>query len=285
MTTQHLHARGMEPPLVADRFGRRYRRNAPWAARGVSFSLRPGSVTALVGPNGAGKSTLIRACIGFERPDEGRLLVGGVDPRRDAAQALRRVGYVPQAASLYGSLTISDHLLMASIARPAFDRRYAASRLESLGLEERRVVGTLSGGEQAQVALGLCLGIRPPLLLLDEPLASLDPLARRDFLTMLVAHVRTTGATALLSSHIVTDIEQACDHLLVLNRGHLALDTSVDEAIARFTVRRDRADAGAIGTFADRDGQAVTLAEDRHAARRATLEEIVLGHLAAGRPH
>lgn len=105
---------------------------------------------------------------------------------------------------------------MASIARRSFDRAYASSRLEALGLDEARAVGTLSSGEQAQVTLALCLGIRAPLLLLDEPLANLDPLARRDFLNMLVAHVRGTRATALLSSHIVTDIEQACDHLLVL---------------------------------------------------------------------
>lgn len=284
MTTQRSDQIERDSPLAARGFGRRYRRGGPWAARDVSFVLRPGSITALVGPNGAGKSTLIRACVGFERADAGHLLVGGTDPLRLPAEALRYVGYVPQSASLYPSLTIADHLLMASIARSDFDRAYVRSRLEALGLDEQRVVGTLSGGEQAQAALALCLGIRAPLLLLDEPLASLDPLARRDFLNMLVAHVRATGATALLSSHIVTDIEQACDHLLVLNRGRLDLDTSVADAIARFAIRSGSGSPDSIGTFAGPDGHNVSLFEDRHAARRATLEEIVLGHLAAGRP-
>lgn len=271
--------------LTAEGFGRRYRRGAPWAIRDVSFTLRPGSITALVGPNGAGKSTLIRACVGFERGDAGHLLVGGIDPLRKPARALRLVAYVPQSASLYPSLTIADHLLMARVARRTFDRDYAQSRLAAVGLDEGRSVGTLSGGEHAQVALAICLGIGAPFLLLDEPLASLDPLARRDFLNMLVDHVRATHATALLSSHIVTDIEQACDQILVLNRGRLALDMSVADAVARFAIRSDAASGvDAIGTFAGPDGRPVSLIEDRNATRRATLEEIVLGHLAAGRP-
>ena len=273
-------------PLAARGYGRHYRGRTSWAAHDISFTLKPGSITALVGPNGAGKSTLIRACLGFEQADSGQLLVLGHDPARRPAKAIEHIGYVPQAASLYRSLTIDDHLEMAAIARPTFDDDYARSRLATLGLDADRVVGTLSGGEHAQVALALCLGIRAPLLLLDEPLASLDPLARRDFLNMLIAHVRETGATALLSSHIVTDIEQACDHLLVLNRGRLALDSSVADSVARFAVEPGRAEGhGVVGSYAGPDGQLMSLIEDRDATRRATLEEVVLGHLAAGRPN
>lgn len=270
-------------PLVVVEFGRRYGRGSQWAARDVSFSLRPGSITALVGPNGAGKSTLIRACLGFERADAGQMLVFGIDPVRRARDVVQNVGYVPQHSSLYTSLTISDHLELASIARKGFDVTYARTRIESLGLQEDRVVGTLSGGEQAQVALALCLGIGAPLMLLDEPLANLDPLARRDFLNMLVAHVRTSKTTALLSSHIVADIQQACDHLLVLSQGRLVLDMSVDAATARFAIRSGSGGPGCVGTFADPSGDIVTLVDDSLTGQRASLEEIVLGHLAIGR--
>ena len=221
-----------ETPLVADGVGRRYRRSAPWALRGVSLGIAPGSITALVGPNGAGKSTLIRAWMGFERPDEGRVLVENTDPRRERVRAVERIGYVPQAASLYRDLTVDDHFAMARVARPTFDAPHARGRLATLGIAAGRRVGDLSGGEQAQVALSIALGTRAPILLLDEPLASLDPLARREFLALLVDDVRSTGATALLSSHIVTDVEQACDWLVVLAGGRLAFHARVAEARA-----------------------------------------------------
>lgn len=274
-----------DSPLRVETFGRRYRRSRPWAVRGLSLAVPEGSVTALVGPNGAGKSTLIRACLGFERPDEGRILVAGVDPQRDRQGAVNSIGYVPQAASLYRNLTIGDHLTMARSARPSFDRQNARGRLQAVGLSEDRTVGDLSGGEQAQVALALALGTRAPLLLLDEPLASLDPLARRDFLTTLMADIRERGATVLLSSHIVTDVEQACDRIVVLADGHLVLDAAV--AVARDQFRTlsaaDLDGEVAIGTFAGPDGEPLALVRDRSVGRPPSLEEIVLGHLAAGR--
>lgn len=273
-------------PLSVEHFGRRYSRGRPWAVRDVSLELPRGSVTALVGPNGAGKSTMLRACIGFERPDEGRVLVEGFDPQRDRPGAIRSVGYVPQAASLYRGLTIDDHLTMATAARPRFDRAYALQRLNSVGLDGARQVGELSGGEQAQVALALALGCRAPLLLLDEPMASLDPLARRDFLTNLTADLRDRQATALLSSHIVTDIEQACDRLVVLASGRVVLDSSVVVAKRAFQVVPASALDGraAIGSFAAPDGTIVALVHSDSLGRTATLEEIVLGHLASARP-
>ena len=219
-----------ESPLRAEQFGRRYRRTRPWAVRDVTLAVPPGSITALVGPNGAGKSTLIRACLGFERPNEGRILVAGIDPRQDRTAAVNSVGYVPQFASLYRNLTIGDHLDLAAVARRSFDRTYALSRVRAAGLSEQRPIADLSGGEQAQIALALALGTRAPLLLLDEPLSSLDPLARRDFLATLVDDVRGRGATAVLSSHIVTDVEQACDRLVVLAGGRLLLDVAVATA-------------------------------------------------------
>jgi len=274
-----------ESPLRAEQFGRRYRRNRPWAVRDVTLAVPPGSITALVGPNGAGKSTLIRACIGFERPNEGRILIGGIDPRTDRSAAVASVGYVPQSASLYRNLTIGDHLDLARVARPTFDRPYAVARVSAAGLSEGRPVADLSGGEQAQVALALALGTRAPLLLLDEPLASLDPLARRDFLTTLVEDVRGRGATAVLSSHIVTDVEQACDRLVVLAGGRLLLDVAVAAAKESFrTVPATEIDGReVIGTFGGPAGEPLALVREASARQPASLEEIVLGHLAAAR--
>lgn len=274
-----------ESPLRLEGFGRRYSRRRPWAVRGVSLVVPEGSVTALVGPNGAGKSTVIRAAIGFESPDEGRVLVGGVDPRADRTRAVGLVGYVPQSASLYRTLTVGDHMVLGRAARKSFDTAYALQRICEAGLSPDRKVADLSGGEQAQVALALALGTRAPLLLLDEPLASLDPLARRDFLTALVNDVRGRGATAVLSSHIVTDVEQACDRLVVLNDGRLVLDSPIAEAVRAYVTVAANELAGrpAIGTFAGTDGDLLALVAADSTGRPATLEEIVLGHLAAGR--
>jgi ABC-2 type transport system ATP-binding protein len=226
--------------------------------------------------------------MGFEHPNEGRVLVEGIDPRRDRVGAVSRIGYVPQAAALYRDLTAGDHLGLARVARPSFDTPYAEGRLGSVGVRLDRPVGQLSGGEQAQVALALALGTRSPILLLDEPLASLDPLARREFLAVLVDDVRSTGATALLSSHIVTDVEQACDQLVVLTQGRLAFQAAVSDARAGHRIVP--ADAGAppptgtIGFFLDDEGRRVALVSSTDPSTRpATLEEIVFGYLAGGR--
>ena len=274
-------------PLVAERVGRRYRRNRPWAIRDVDLAIARGSITALVGPNGAGKSTLIRCWMGFEHPDEGRVLVEGIDLRRDRTAAVRMLGYVPQSAALYRDLTVDEHFQFAAVQRSSFDRAHALDRVRSAGVGPERRVGELSGGEQAQVTLAIALGTRSPVLLLDEPLASLDPLARREFLRALVDDVRVTGATAILSSHIVSDVEQACDALVVLASGRLALNATVAEARAthRTMPETDIDGRPAIAGFYGPDGTRLALIQSSDPAlRESTLEEIVLGHLAAQRP-
>lgn len=270
-------------PLQTEQFGRRYRRNRPWAVRDLSLAVPEGSITALVGPNGAGKSTLIRACLGFEPPDEGRVLVYGLDPQRNRTEAVNAIGYVPQQPALYRSLSIGDHLDMARAARTSFDRAYALKRVTDAGLTQDRKIAELSGGEQAQVGLALALGTRAPLLLLDEPLASLDPLARRHFLTALLDDVRARGATAVLSSHVVTDVEQACNWLVVLARGRLALHTSIASAKDDFQTLSvaEMGSHTAIGTFPGPGGELLALVRGSSGGRPASLEEIVLGHLAA----
>ena len=288
----------MTAVLEAHGFGKRYRRRT-WALRGVELTVPEGTITALVGPNGSGKSTLIRAWIGFEGATEGRLSTGGVDPQRDRKGAVERVGYVPQSPSLYRDLTIADHVALAGTLRSGFDARMAAGYVERLSIPLAAKASELSGGEQAQVGLALALGTRAKILLLDEPLASLDPLARREFLHLMVEAVRASGATALLSSHVITDIEQACDRLVVLGKGHTLLDLSVAEALAHHriveaaaaeAVRLVGADAF-VGAFPAPAGEPLTLvrtpvvvdAGTPPIGRAATLEEVVIGHLAAGR--
>ena len=280
----------MASALEAIDVGKRYRRGRPWALRALDLAIPAGSITALVGPNGSGKSTLIKGYVGFERPTTGRLLVGGIDPWKDRGGAIRQIGYVPQAASLYRELSVADHLSLAARFRAGFDRDAAARRLDQLDIPLHAPADELSGGQQAQVGLAIALGTRAPVLLLDEPLASLDPLARREFLHVMVEAVHEVGATALLSSHVITDIEQACDRLLVLGGGRVLLDVSIAEARAGHRVvepaigDEGAAVEGLVGRFPDPDGKPLLLIASPDASGRpATLEEIVLGHLAAGR--
>lgn len=273
-------------PLIAEGLGRRYRRSRPWALRDVDLAIPAGSVAALVGPNGAGKSTLIRSWMGFERPDRGRVLVCGKDPSEDRSATLRSLGYVPQSASLYRAFTVADHYRFATVHRPEFDRQYALDRTHALGIDPDRFVKDLSGGEQAQIALALALGTRAPILLLDEPLASLDPLARREFLAVLVEELRSTGGTAVLSSHVVTDIEQVCDWLVVISGGQVALSLPISKARLGFrTLWESRlGQLTPIGTFVGPGGGRLSLVQsDDPTIPEATLEEIVLGHIAASR--
>lgn len=202
--------------------------------------------------------------------------------------ALAQIGYVPQASSLYRGLSVREHLDLAGVLRPSFDFDLARRHLIALGIPARQRAGELSGGQQAQLGLAIALGTRAPVLLLDEPLASLDPLARRDFLRILVESVHEHGCSALLSSHIVTDVEEACDRIVVVSDGRIRLDDSVVEARARHWV----VEAGAglegeiVGSFPGLGGGDLTVALGALSggdARWASLEEIVLAYLAAGK--
>jgi ABC-2 type transport system ATP-binding protein len=269
-----------DPVLSARGLAKRYRRGV-WALSGIDLELPAGGITALVGPNAAGKSTLIKTWVGFEKPTRGSASVMGIDPWRDRSKALANLGYVPQSPALYDGLSVEDHLDLAVQLRPGFDRASARSRLDQLGIPASAGARSLSGGQQAQVSLALALGTRAPILLLDEPLASLDPLARREFLHVLTDAVRVDGTTALLSSHIVTDVEQSCDRLIVLGVGRVLLHETVADALAIHAISlTERPDA--VATFAEADGSRISLVHGS-ADRPATLEEVVLGYLAASR--
>jgi ABC-2 type transport system ATP-binding protein len=279
-----------QPILQAHDLAKRYGRRT-WALTGIDLAIPQGGITALVGPNAAGKSTLIKTWVGFERPTRGGVTVGGIDPWKDRSGVLGLIGYVPQSPSLYDGLSVEDHLDLAVLLRPDFDRAYARRRLDELGIPGTQGAKSLSGGQQAQVALALALGTRARILLLDEPLASLDPLARREFLHVLSDAVRSDGATALLSSHIVTDVEQACDRLVVLGVGRILLHDTVADALASHRMATDgatSAEGSAIGSFGGPGGERLTLLRTKSPSagaslRPATLEEVVLGYLASGR--
>lgn len=268
------------PVLEARGLAKKYRRGV-WALGGIDLALPAGGITALVGPNAAGKSTLIKTWVGFEKPTRGSAAVMGLDPWRQRSRALANIGYVPQSPALYDGLSVNDHLDLAVQLRPGFDRAYARERLAQLDIPASQGARNLSGGQQAQVSLALALGTRAPILLLDEPLASLDPLARREFLHVLADAVRGGGVTTLLSSHIVTDVEQACDRLIVLGVGHVLLHDSVANALAGHAISTsERTDA--VAAFAAPDGSRIWLVRGA-GDRPATLDEVVLGYLASAR--
>lgn len=215
--------------LEASGLSKRYR--AVCALSDCNLAIPAGSVTALVGPNGAGKSTLLHLAAGLCRPTAGSIRVlDGLVP--GSPGALRRVGFVAQNAPLYQRMSVAGMLYVARDLNPVWDGGYAIRRIDDLGIPLNARVGALSGGHQAQLALAIALAKRPGLLLLDEPLARLDPLARREFLGALMAAVAADGMTVIFSSHVLAELERICDHLVLLSGGRVQLAGSVDAVLA-----------------------------------------------------
>lgn len=282
---------GAAPVLVARNLSKRYG-SSTWALDDVSIELARGSISALVGPNGAGKTTLLRIWVGFEQATSGRAAVLAADPWRERDRVTAHVGYIAQQPSLYGRLSAQEHLDLALHLRPGFDRAGAARRLERLRIDPTARADHLSGGQQAQLGLVIALGTRAEVLLLDEPLASLDPLARREFLSLLLETSRELDATTVLSSHVVSDIPAVCDRLIVLAGGRVLLHDTVQGALDTHRVAGRSDDLprpGVVGSFADVNGDGVVLLRSHEpvashpGARAATLEEVVLGYLSAAR--
>ena len=196
------------PALMCDAVGKRY--GSIWALHDCTLRIPAGSVTALVGPNGAGKTTLLQLAAGMSSPTSGQLETLGWSPRDTPMMVLPRIGFVAQDHPLYRGFSLADMLKFGRKLNPRWDDQLALRRLETLGLKPSQRLGKLSGGQQAQVALTLALAKRPELLLLDEPAAALDPLARREFLQALMEAVVEEGVTVVLSSHILADLERVC---------------------------------------------------------------------------
>lgn len=209
--------------------GKRYRRR--WALRDCTLQIPAGRVTGLVGPNGAGKTTLLGLATGMLAPSAGDIEVCGGTPARDGAQ-LAKVGYVAQDTPVYPALTVAEHLRLGAGTNPTWDDALAQRRVRQLRLDPRQRAGRLSGGQRAQLALTLGLAKRPELLVLDEPVASLDPLARREFLQVLMEAVAEDGVSVLLSSHVVSDLERVCDHVVVLVGSQVRVAGDVEDLAA-----------------------------------------------------
>jgi ABC-2 type transport system ATP-binding protein len=215
--------------LDAVRLGKRYGRR--WALSDCTLQIPTGRVVGLVGPNGAGKTTLLHLAVGLLQPSSGTIEVLGGQPAESPAQ-LGKVGFVAQDTPTYASMTVADHLHLGAWLNPTWDRDRAEHRIQQLGLDPKQKAGKLSGGERAQLALTLALAKRPELLVLDEPVASLDPLARREFLQHLMEAVAEHELSVVLSSHLVADLERVCDYLIVLVASRVQVAGDVEELLA-----------------------------------------------------
>jgi ABC-2 type transport system ATP-binding protein len=271
--------------IEANGLGMKYRRRAGgWALRGCSFRLPTGRVCALVGPNGAGKSTLLALAAGFLRPVEGTVRILGTTP----AEARSRMAFVAQDKPLYPQLTVTETLWAGAELNPAtWDQAVAERVIGDLPGDAR--VRTLSGGQRSRLALALALGKRPELLLLDEPMADLDPLARHQLMGVLMAEAAEHATTIVMSSHILAELEGACDYLLLVDGGRVRLGGETEDILA----------AHALLTGPVRDLAPHTVVESRTTGRQLTalvrregpvddsawetvepsLEELLLAHL------
>jgi ABC-2 type transport system ATP-binding protein len=223
-------SRGAESPLAIETTGLGKRFGSTWALQDCSLHVPRGRICALVGPNGAGKTTLLRLLAGLASPSAGIALVLGRRPQQ-SAEFLADIGYLAQEAPLYRRLTADDHMEFGRRLNPRWNGELARERLSALRIPCDRPVGTLSGGQRAQVALGLALAKCPRLLLLDEPVAALDPLARREFLASLAQAMADADLTILLSSHLLHDLERVCDHIILLSASHTQLCEEIDQVL------------------------------------------------------
>ncbi|SES21488.1 ABC-2 type transport system ATP-binding protein [Streptomyces sp. yr375] len=215
--------------MAATALGKRFGRRGGWALRECTFHLPAGRVCAVVGPNGAGKSTLLALAAGLLAPTEGHLTVLGTDP----ASARARVGYVAQDKPLYPQLTVAETLLVGADLNPGRWDAETAERIVSAGdLDRTKKIRALSGGQRTRVALALALAKQPELLLLDEPMADLDPLARHELMGTLMARAAQYGTTIVMSSHVVAELEDSCDHLLLVGDGRIRLAGELDDLLA-----------------------------------------------------
>jgi ABC-2 type transport system ATP-binding protein len=252
--------------------GKRYGRT--WALRECTLGIPAGRVVALVGPNGAGKTTLLQLAVGLIGQTTGEIRVlDGIAP--GSSEALDGIAFVAQDTPLYTYLSVADTLRFVSSLANTWDETRARERLDALDIPLSRKVGTLSGGQQSQVALAVALARHPRLLILDEPVAELDPLARHDFMSTLMEAVAADGVSVVLSSHVLSELERVCDYLVLLSRGSVQIAGAVDELLDThrvFTGPADQADAVAA---------ALRVVHEQRAGRQATLLVRTTNHSSA----
>jgi ABC-2 type transport system ATP-binding protein len=282
------------PAIETRGLTKRYRRVT--ALSECSITVPAGRISALVGPNGAGKTTLLRVLAGLARPTGGTATVLGGAPRQDPA-FLAEIGYLAQEIPLYRRLSAADHITAGAHLNPRWDAAAARTRLGDLRVPLDQPVGTLSGGQRAQVGLTLALAKHPRVLLLDEPVAALDPLARRQFLATLTSAVADAEGelTVLLSSHVIADLERVCDHLVLLTGSRVQLCGDIDALLAEHKVlvgpRKDTSSLERAHTVVEAtrtDRQATLLVrlggpvlDPAYQVSDVSLEDLVLGYLGA----
>jgi ABC-2 type transport system ATP-binding protein len=280
----------MNAVLQSRGLGKRYRQR--WALANCTLSVPAGHVVGLVGPNGAGKTTLLNLATGLLAPTAGTIEVLGDTPAASPAQ-LSRVGFVAQDAPVYAGLSVADHLRLGAHMNPGWDAGLARDRIERLGLDLTQRAGKLSGGQRAQLALTLAIAKRPELLILDEPIASLDPLARREFLQSLMEFTAGGEVSVVMSSHLVADLERVCDYLIVLVASRVQVTGEVEDLLATHYLltgpRRDRADlppAWQVISASNTDRQSTLLvrsgspvSDPGWAVEQIGLEDLVLAYL------
>jgi len=278
--------------LRATGLAKRYRRK--WALRDCSVAIPAGRVVALVGPNGAGKSTLLHLAVGLLRPTAGTVEVLG-EPAGHSVETRTKVAFLAQDKPLYDTFTVAEMLRFGRQLNRTWDQDFALARLAALDIPLDRRSGGLSGGQQAQVALTVALAKRPDLLLLDEPLANLDPLARHEVMRDLMTAVAETEMTVVLSSHVVSDLENTCDWLVVMNGGRVQLSGDIDDVLRSHRVLTGPAElAGGVAgrlpvvedsrterqaTLLARTGPQAPTLDPRWDTRPVNLEELVLAYL------
>jgi ABC-2 type transport system ATP-binding protein len=248
--------------LEATGLGKRYGRR--WALRDCTLAIPAGRVVGLVGPNGAGKTTLLNLAVGLITATAGSIRVLGGRPA-DGPGQMARVGFVAQDTPVYQRLSVSNHLRAGAWLNPGWDEEWARQRIERLGLDPGQRAGSLSGGQRAQLALTMALAKRPELLLLDEPVASLDPLARREFLQSLMEAVAEHRTSVVLSSHLITDIERVCDYLIVLTGSRIRVAGEVSDLLAsHHQLSGPRRDPGTLPAYQE-------VITESHTDRQSTL--------------
>jgi ABC-2 type transport system ATP-binding protein len=273
----------MTPIIETEGLGKRYRRTT--ALTDCTLRVPAGRIVGLVGPNGAGKSTLLGLTCGVTAPTTGSIAVLGNRPAAGAAQ-LARVGFVAQDAPVYSTLSVADHVRLGARLNPRWDMSLAQRRIQRLGLDPTQKAGRLSGGQRAQLALTVAAAKRAELLILDEPVASLDPLARSAFLRDLLDFVAELGVSVVLSSHLLGDLERVCDHLIVLAASRVQLAGDVADLLAvhyRVTGSGAGLPAGAEVIHADHTAREATVivrsTEEIPGADHADLEDVGLAYM------
>jgi ABC-2 type transport system ATP-binding protein len=280
----------MDVVIETSGLGKRY--GTTWALRECTLAIPAGHVTALVGPNGAGKTTLLNLAVGLAEPSAGRVTVLDGRPAGSAA-ALDGIAFVAQDTPLYQNLSVRDMLHLTRNLNRFFDQDLARARLAELGIPLNRKAGKLSGGQQAQLALTLALARRPRLLVLDEPVAMLDPIARHDFMATVLMAAADDGVSVVLSSHVLAELERVADYLILMSRGRVQVVGEIDDLLASHRVLTGP--AAEADSYTERPVVHVRRAEAQaHLLVRATaddpvppgweahpvgLEELALGYL------